>query len=421
MTHALALRGGRLADLSALRQPTLARAIELLNRDGEEARLVGGAVRDLLLGEPPGDFDLATTATPETVIARAKAAGISFAPTGVVHGTVTLIIDGNPIEATTLREDIETDGRRAKVRFGRDFSVDARRRDFTINALSIDSAGRVYDEVGGAADLAAGRVRFIGDARQRIREDFLRILRFLRFSARFGEGQLDSAGFAAAIVERAGLCTLSEERVRAELLKIVAAPFGPQVISQADGAGLIAPLLGGVANPVRLLRAADIQSARGGVDAIQKLAALAVAVREDAERLREKLKLSNLESDRLALAARALEAWHNSTSPPSLGELRIALFERGRTAVTDAATLAHADSGAPADDPRWCSAYRFLTDTPLPRLPFTGADLVARGVPPGRGVGEALKTLQAKWIRAGFPREPERLAKLLAEALQGRD
>jgi len=408
----LRLSGGRLADSSLLASPPLARALALLNRDGEEARLVGGAVRDLLLGEPPGDFDLATTATPDVVIARAKAAGIAFAPTGVKHGTVTLIIDGRPIETTTLRQDIETDGRRAKVRFGRDFAADARRRDFTLNALSLDARGFVHDEVGGLADLEAGRVRFIGEPRQRIREDFLRILRFLRFSARFGQGELDPAGFAAAIAERAGLATLSAERVRAELLKILLTPHGPSVIAQAEGAGLIGPLLGGVLRPARLARLAAIEG-----DALLRLAALAVVVREDAERLRERLRLSNAEGDRLEAAARTLETLHGLKAPPSLGDLRALLFQRGRTAALDAAALAAVDAGATAGDALWTAARRFLADTPAPLMPFTGADLLARGVPPGRGVGAALKSLQAKWIRAGFPREPERLAELLNEAM----
>jgi poly(A) polymerase len=195
----LALTQGRLVDLSPLRRHAVARALALLNAEGEEARIVGGAVRDLLLGQPPGDFDLATTATPDVVISRAAAAGVGHAPTGIAHGTVTLIVDGTPIEITTLRKDIETDGRRAKVRFGRDFRDDALRRDFTINALSLDVDGFVHDDVGGVADLAAGRIRFIGEAQQRIREDFLRILRFFRFSARFGDGELDRTGFAAAI------------------------------------------------------------------------------------------------------------------------------------------------------------------------------------------------------------------------------
>jgi len=408
----LRLSDGRLADAAVLATPPLARALALLNRDGEEARLVGGAVRDLLLGEPPGDFDLATTATPDVVIARAKAAGIAFAPTGVKHGTVTLILDGRPIETTTLRQDIETDGRRAKVRFGRNFAADARRRDFTLNALSLDAQGFVHDEVGGLADLAAGRVRFIGEPRQRIREDFLRILRFLRFSGRFGGGGLDPAGFAAAIAERAGLATLSAERVRAELLKILVTPHGPSVIAEAEGAGLIGPLAGGVLRPARLARMAGFDG-----DALLRLAALAVVVREDAERLRERLRLSNAEADRLEGAARTLETLHGVEAPPSLGDLRALLFQRGRRAALDAVTLAAVDAGAGPSDAPWTAARRFLADTPLPLMPFTGADLVARGVPPGRGVGAALKSLQAKWIRAGFPREPGRLAELLNEAM----
>ena len=175
--------GGRLKDRRLLAEGRLARALKALDGDGEETRLVGGAVRDLALGLPLGDFDLATTAPPEVTMKRARAAGFKVAPTGLKHGTVTVIVDGLPIETTTLREDIETDGRHAKVRFGRDFAQDARRRDFTINALSLDRDGFVHDYTGGLADLGARRVRFIGDARSRIREDFLRSLRFFRFSA----------------------------------------------------------------------------------------------------------------------------------------------------------------------------------------------------------------------------------------------
>jgi tRNA nucleotidyltransferase/poly(A) polymerase len=370
-----------------------------------------------LLGASPGDFDIATSAEPEEVIRRANAAGIAHAPTGIAHGTVTLLIAGATIETTTLREDIETDGRRAKVRFGRDFRADALRRDFTINALSIDADGFVHDYTGGVDDLAAGRVRFIGDARLRIREDFLRILRFLRFSARFSEGRLDDEGFAAAIAERAGLSGLSAERVRSELLKILTASYAARVIAEADGAGLLGPLVAGIVQPRRFQRLAAIEGARGAApDAVLRLAALAVQTREDAARLREKLRLSNLEGGRLEEAARALEALHGLEAPPSLGDLRILLFERGCASARDAMSLAHAESRAAPGDARWRSADRFLADTPEPRLPFSGADLLARGLPPGRRVGLALKTLQAKWIRAGFPREPDALARLLEEA-----
>ena len=170
----------KLKDLTPWRKGPLARALEALNGEGEETRLVGGAVRDLALGEPAVDFDLTTTATTDEVIRRAGEAGFKVALTGVAHGTVTIVVEGRPIETTTLREDVETDGRWAKVAFGRDFAADARRRDFTINALSLSADATVHDYVGGLEDLSAGRVRFIGDAEARIREDYLRILRFFR-------------------------------------------------------------------------------------------------------------------------------------------------------------------------------------------------------------------------------------------------
>ena len=179
MNALLGLKDGKLKDLTPLRQGPLARALESLNGEAEETRLVGGAVRDLALGEPAVDFDLTTTATTDEVIRRSEQAGFKVALTGVKHGTVTVIVDGRPIETTTLREDVETDGRWAKVSFGRDFAADARRRDFTINALSLGPDGTVHDTVGGLDDLAAGRVRFIGEAEARIREDYLRILQLL--------------------------------------------------------------------------------------------------------------------------------------------------------------------------------------------------------------------------------------------------
>ena len=199
------LANGKLKDQRPIRQGPLARALEVLNGEGEETRLVGGAVRDLVLGETTVDFDLATTATTDEVIRRALEAGFKVALTGVSHGTVTIVVDGCPLETTTLRHDVETDGRWAKVRFGRDFVADARRRDFTINALSLTADGAVHDYVGGLQDLSARRVRFIGDANARIREDYLRILRFFRFSARFTAGVLDPEGLSAAIRARDGL------------------------------------------------------------------------------------------------------------------------------------------------------------------------------------------------------------------------
>src|SRR3982074_3264531 len=210
-----------LDDAPWLRSGGAARVLALLNGNGEEARVVGGAVRNALLNLPTGDVDIPTTALPEEVIRRAKAAGIKSVPTGIDHGTVTLIVDGQPFEVTTLREDVETFGRKARVAFGRDWVRDAERRDFTINGLSVDAGGIVHDHVGGLADIEAKRVRFIGDARQRIAEDYLRILRFFRMHAAYGAGAPDRAGYLACIDGRAGLSSLSAERVRMEMLQLL--------------------------------------------------------------------------------------------------------------------------------------------------------------------------------------------------------
>ena len=413
------LREGRLANRQLLEAGRLARALAALDGDGEETRLVGGAVRDLALGEAVGDFDLATTARPEVVMKRARAAGFGVAPTGLAHGTVTLIVDGWPIEATTLRRDVDTDGRHAKVAFGRDFRDDALRRDFTINALSLTPDGLVHDYVGGLVDLAERRVRFIGQAHQRIREDYLRILRFFRFSARYGDGRLDREGFDAAIAERAGLAILSRERVRAELMKLFVASRAPQVLAAVCEAGLLQPLVAGQTDAARFARLTAIEAVgESAPDPLLRLGALGVRVTEDAERLRERLRLSNAETERLAALARGLADLHDGEAPPALGALRRLLFERRRQGALDALALFHADSDAAPDDWRFVRARAFLLSTPEPTLPITGADLVARGVTHGQRVGATLKKLQALWIRAGFPREPEALARLLDQALE---
>lgn len=394
-----------------LNEPAVRQALELLNGGGEEARVVGGAVRNALLGRPVHEYDIATTATPDAVIARAEKARLRSIPTGIAHGTVTVLIQGLPFEITTLRQDVETDGRHAVIRFGRDFADDARRRDFTINALSMGLDGEVHDYTGGLDDIAARRVRFIGDAAQRIREDFLRVLRFFRFSADYAEGPLDPDGLAAAIRERAGLAILSRERVRQELLKLLAARRAAAVVDVVSACGLLGPLLQGVAQPGRLARLLAIDPE---AEPLLRLAAIGVQVVEDAERLREALRLSNQEAARLSTAAKALVLLHGTDSPPPAGTLRAMLFEVGRQGATDALRLAHAESRCVPDDSQWRSALLFIQDTPEPHLPFSGADLMARGFS-GRALGEALKTLQAKWIRAGFPQDPRTLAALLGE------
>ena len=412
------LRDGRLRDFRLVMRGPLARALQALNGEGEETRLVGGAVRDLILGLKAEDVDLATTARPDEVIRRAGVAGFKVAATGISHGTVTLIMDGRTIETTTLREDVETDGRHAKVAFGRDFAADALRRDFTINALSLSPDGLVHDPVGGLDDLAAGRVRFIGDADARIREDYLRILRFFRFSARFGEGALDAKGLSAAIRNRLAIAGLSRERVRVETLKLVVAPHAGAVLRTMGESGILEQTVG-FAWTARFNSAIAIELARDAApDALLRLAALAAMIAEDAERLRERLRLSNAETDRVAQAVEALTGLHGIRAPPPADQLRVLLFLAGRQAARDALFLAAADFGASPDDRAFADGDRFLSEARTPELPVSGSDLVARGVPEGRRVGEVLRAFRRLWIEAGFPSDPEALDRLATAAVE---
>jgi poly(A) polymerase len=420
MTAIPGLANGKLKDQRLLKQGPLARALEALNGAGEETRLIGGAVRDLALGERAVDFDLTTTATTDVVVRRARGAGFKVALTGVSHGTVTIVVDGCPLETTTLREDVETDGRWATVAFGRDFVADARRRDFTINALSLSADGTVHDYVGGLEDLGARRVRFIGEADARIREDYLRILRFFRFSARFAASGLDPEGLSAAIRARDGLALLSRERVRAEFLKLLAAPRAGEIAQTMSESGFLEPILGGVGYPRRLSRLIAIEAERGlNGDALLRLAALGVAIPEDAERLHDRLRLTNAESDRVKAAAATLIGLHGTTAPPSFHGLRTLLFAAGREAARDALTLAKAESEVRPEVTAFGAADQFLASTTEPKLPISGADLIARRVATGRAVGRALLAFQAQWIDAGFPKEPGTLGRLLEEAVAG--
>ncbi|MGH6819816.1 MAG: CCA tRNA nucleotidyltransferase, partial [Methylocella sp.] len=376
---------------------------------------VGGALRNALLGRPVHEIDLATALVPEAIMARATAAGLRAIPTGVAHGTVTVLAGRRTFEVTTLREDVATDGRHAQVLFGRDFKADALRRDFTMNALSMTREGRLFDYTGGLDDIAARKVRFIGEPARRIAEDYLRILRFFRFSADFGEGPLDSAGRLAALRQRGGLATLSRERIHAELLKLLCARRAADVCADSCADGLLHPLLALAPFPERLRCVVAIVPPQ---DPLLRLAALCVTLPEDAERLRERLRLSNAEAGRLEGAARALMGLHGLIAPPSPDELQGLLFRHGRQAASDAIILAQADA-RPGYDDEWESARKFLHDTEEPRLPFSGADFIARGITEGRAIGKALKELQARWIEAGFPTDPASLARLLDETLRG--
>ncbi len=378
-----------------LAQPGLAAVLAVLNGAGEETRVVGGAVRNLLLGEPASDVDLATTAVPAETVRRAASAGFKAVPTGIEHGTVTLVTRAGTFEVTTLRRDIETDGRRAKVSFGRDFAEDALRRDFTVNALGLASDGTLHDYCGGLEDLAARRIRFIGEAGERIREDYLRILRFFRFHARYGAGAPDPAGYAACIAGRAGLDGLSRERIRSEMLKLLAAPGAVGALTAMLGAGLLVPVLGGVP---RLSRFAAVSGGDGeAVHPAFRLAALAVETREDALRLRERLRLSNEESDRVERIAAALEGLSGRDGPLPVSELRRLADRVGADAVAAGLVLLTRDGDASSVQ----EATAALAATPVFRP--KGRDVIGRGVGAGPDVGRVLDRARHDWIEAGCP------------------
>src|SRR6202012_5818173 len=278
------------------------RVLALLGGEGSEARVIGGAVRNALLGAPIGEIDIATTALPAEVIRRAKVAGIKRVPTGIDHGTVTLVVDAQPFEVTTLRKDVETFGRKAKVAFGTDWARDAERRDFTINGLSAGTDGVVHDYVGGLEDIAVHRVRFIGDPNLRISEDYLRILRFFRIHAAYGAGEPDRAGYLACIGGRAGLANLSAERIRVEMLKLMMADGAAGAVNAMVEGGLSLPIFGGVAYVGPFAALISIEHALGlSPDPIRRLGALAVAVTEDARRVASRLRLTNAETRGLDL------------------------------------------------------------------------------------------------------------------------
>lgn len=374
----------------------LRRVLDALAMTGEETRLVGGAVRDALIGARVGDIDLTTTLRPDAVVTAAEAAGLRAVPTGIEHGTVTLISDGVPFEVTTLREDVDTDGRHATVSFGRDFAADAHRRDFTMNALSLSADGELFDPVGGLADLRARRVRFIGDANARVAEDYLRILRFFRFHAQHRHGTLDQDGLGAAIRGKAGLDRLSRERIRAELMKILAAPGAVAAIEAMSEAGILERLTGGVPQLSQFARMVE-----AGASAIHRLAALALMDREDVPRLRERLRLTNAETQQLLdFAAARLGVLAGRTA----AELT---FRHGPEAVIAALT-------ARGDKPDDTTANALHA---IDRSPFKGEDVVAAGIPAGPLVGQAIRDAEAKWLEGGLPSNAASKAELLQSAI----
>jgi poly(A) polymerase len=407
----------RKALASLLQRRELRRLLDVFNDAAEETRIVGGAVRNALLGRPVTEVDCTTTMLPDAIMARAKQAGFKAVPTGIEHGTITVIVDGEPFEITTLREDVETDGRHAVVHFGRDFVRDARRRDFTINALSLGLDRQLYDYTGGEADLAARRVRFIGEARTRIREDYLRIMRFFRFHAEYAESDPDAEGLAASGAERQGLAILSKERIRHELLKLLVAKRAEETILILADHGFLTDLLGGAAEFGRFSRVAADD--RHDPVAIWRLAALAVMVEEDAERLREQLRLSNDEHRKLATHARLLGLLKTWAMPLDAGAIRrlVADHEPGALGIVLAA-MAGEPSPVVHEDAREALARYRSGAEPVPVFPLRGGDLVEGGVPKGPKIGGMLARARQTWLAEGCPTDASYARELLSRLLE---
>src|SRR4030081_270972 len=397
-----------------LKSGPTARVLGLLNGNGEEARVVGGAVRNALLEIPTGDIDIATTALPAEVIRRAKAAGIKSVPTGIDHGTVTLVVDAQPFEVTTLREDTETFGRKAKVAFGRDWVADAERRDFTINGLSVDAEGVVHDHVGGPEDIAAKRVRFIGDPNQRIAEDYLRILRFFRIHAAYGADEPDRAGYLACVSARAGLATLSAERVRMEMLKLMVAEGAAGAVAAMAEGGLLLPIFGGVAyiGPFKAMISAE-RLLGLKPDAVRRLGALAVAVTEDARRVATRLRLTNAETK--ALDSMGHRWWRLAGMAEAPARRR--LYRLGAERYRDRLMLAWARAGSENTSGEWRQLACLPERWSAPKFPLKAADFIARGIAEGPALGHVLALAEDAWLAADFPVDPSVLTDIADQTI----
>lgn len=377
-------------DAPWLRDPAAMAVVDALVAAGgaDCVRFVGGCVRDALIGREGGDVDLATTLHPEDVIAALKAAGLKAVPTGIEHGTVTAVSARRPFEITTLRRDVATDGRRAVVAFTDDWTEDARRRDFRLNALYANRDGTVFDPTGqGVADAVAGRIVFVGDARRRIEEDHLRILRFFRFFARFGRGRPDAEGLAACAEMAEGVERLSAERVSAELIKLLGAPDPVPAVGAMADAGVLRRVLGAPGDLVRfeaVVRRSD--------DPLLRLSALWPDDRAFVAQAARQLRLPRAAWLRLEQAAEPF-----TLDDPSPRAARRRVYESGARAVADRALK--------SSDPDAGIALQVASDWTPPRLPVGGRDVAKLGVEPGPQTGAVLRVFEQSWIADDFPAE----------------
>ena len=365
-----------------------------------EGRFVGGAVRNALSGWPVADIDIAVPMPPEETLRRLEIAGIKVVPTGLEHGTVTAIVNGHPFEITSLRRDVETDGRHAIVAFTDDWEEDAARRDFTMNALYASGEGEIFDYHGGIEDLIAGRVRFVGDAAARIREDYLRVLRLFRFHAWYGKGDMDAEALRAAADAKAGLAQLSGERIAKELLRLLECQNPVPALRLMAASGVLSALLPYALDLPRLEHLVQIEvENQFAPDPLLRLAALLPTDAEVAEAVSESLKLSGAEQARLE----GLAATHEKIPAYlSAADVRRQLYRVGTPRFRDRVLLSWAGGPRGAAQIQWRLLLSIADGWEKPRFPLTGRDAMAAGVAEGPDVGRILAALESWWLAEDF-------------------
>jgi poly(A) polymerase len=409
-------------DAPWLRDEALQTILAFLNNNGETARVVGGAVRNHLFRQEIGDVDIATTCRPEETIERAEAAGLKTVPSGIEHGTVIVIADHRGFEVTTLREDVETDGRRAKVEFGRSWEHDARRRDFTVNALYCEADGTIVDLVDAMPDIESRTIRFIGDADARIREDYLRILRFFRFFAWYGHGRPDTAGLLACTRLKEGVTGLSAERVWTEMRRLLGAPDPARALLWMRQSGVLSQVLP--------------ESEKWGIDGLAGWMDAERAFKWDADPLArlmvmipphraaavgERWRLSNAEKAQLEAWA-SVEPIAAETGEKTLREMlyrtgQQPVLDRLRHAVAAERAKAESDAGALERTGKLVALLRIAENWKKPEFPLAGRDLVAAGFAQGAQLGSVLRDLETRWIESGFKLSREALLSAAKKAL----
>jgi len=393
-----------LADQAWLNESAARRVINALEEGPETVRFVGGCVRDAVRGDRVKDVDLATVHPPSKIIELLEACGVKAVPTGIDHGTITAVSDGKPFEVTTLRTDVRTFGRRAEVVFIEDWLKDAERRDFTMNAIYADPDGRVFDPVAGVADARAGLVRFVGDPDQRIQEDYLRILRFFRFNARFGYRHLDAQSLAACVCNKAGLSQLSGERIQSELFQLLATDAASPVLREMDRVGVLADVI-----PKVEARQLDVfdgliaveRDCSLDLDLVLRLAVLLPGQQDALKNVAQRLKFSNEVRDRLLLIVRSspinVEEWHDER------QMRRILYRLGQVMSRDILLLRWAEDYDPKHKARWHEFLYRIKAWSKPILKIKAKDVMRLGVEAGPDVGRALTELEDWWIDQDFP------------------